>query len=161
MELPQPATASITSILTLKTSYFAYWISFLVCANLWKYHHVIYSHVEKIDSKIIWLNIMLMFTFSLIPYLTIFVSNNQNSLIAQLLYGVDFIIINIILFSWQNHYLTQHRKWILKKCNKSEKCNIHTINTIHNWMYHSCFRISCCNKHLLFDNNSQVNYLFT
>ena len=106
----QPATASLTSILALKTSYFAYLISFLVCANLLQCHHLIYSHVEKIDSKIIWLNIMLMFTFSLIPYLTIFVSNNQNSLIAQLLYGVDFIIINIILFLWQNHYLTSTKK---------------------------------------------------
>lgn len=34
LELPQPATASIQSILALKTSYFAYLISFLVCTNI-------------------------------------------------------------------------------------------------------------------------------
>ena len=34
LELPQPATASLSSIWALKTSYFAYVISFLVCANL-------------------------------------------------------------------------------------------------------------------------------
>ena len=51
MELPQPETASIYSILAMKNSYFAYLISFLICTNLWQYHHVIYNHVEKIDSK--------------------------------------------------------------------------------------------------------------
>lgn len=53
LELPQPATASIQSILALKTSYFAYLISFLVCTNIWQYHHIIYNNVERINPKII------------------------------------------------------------------------------------------------------------
>ena len=61
LELPQPATASLASLWAIKTSYFAYLISFLVCVNLWQYHHMIYQHVEKIDVKVIWLNIILMF----------------------------------------------------------------------------------------------------
>ena len=97
LELPQPATPTLASIWALKTSYFAYLLSFLVCANLWQYHHLIYNHVEKINSKIIWLNILLMLVFSLVPYLTIFVANNPNSFIPQALYGLDFIIVDIIL----------------------------------------------------------------
>ncbi len=83
LELPQPETATIAGILALKVSYFTYLVSFLVCANLWQYHHLIYAHVKKIDSKIIWLNILLMFVISLIPYLTIFVANNPNSLLSE------------------------------------------------------------------------------
>ncbi len=98
LELPQPATASIEAILALKTSYFAYLISFLVCTNLWQYHHLIYAHVERINSKIIWQNILLLLVISLLPYLTTFVANNPFSLLAEILYGLDFIIINIILF---------------------------------------------------------------
>ena len=98
LELPQPATASFASVWALKTSYFAYLISFLVCANLWQYHHLIYNHVDKINNRIIWQNILLMFVFSLIPYITIFVANNPNSFIPQALYGLDFIIVDIILF---------------------------------------------------------------
>ncbi len=98
LELPQPASASLAAIWAIKTSYFAYLISFLVCVNLWQYHHLIYQHVERIDAKVIWLNIILMFVFSLIPYLTIFTANHPNSLLTQSLYGLDFIIINIILF---------------------------------------------------------------
>lgn len=98
LELPQPAFASIASIWALKTSYFAYLISFLVCTNLWQYHHLIYHHVERINSKIIWLNILLMLVVSIVPYLTTFVANNPFSFLTQVLYGVDFLLINVILF---------------------------------------------------------------
>lgn len=98
LELPQPATASIESILALKTAYFVYLISFLVCTNLWQYHHIIYNHVERISAKIIWQNILLLLIISLLPYLTTFVANNPFSLLAEVLYGLDFIIVNIILF---------------------------------------------------------------
>ena len=98
LELPQPATPTLASMWALKTSYFAYLISFLVCANLWQYHHIIYQHVDKINTKVIWLNILLMFVFSLVPYITIFVADNPNVLLPQLLYGLDFIIVDVILF---------------------------------------------------------------
>jgi uncharacterized membrane protein len=97
LELPQPAAPSLTAIWALKTNYFAYFISFLVCANLWQYHHLIYNHVEKINGKIIWLNILLMLVFSLIPYITTFVANYPNSFVPQALYGLDFIVVDVIL----------------------------------------------------------------
>ncbi|MCQ2961133.1 MAG: TMEM175 family protein [archaeon] len=98
LELPQPAAPTLASIWAIRTSYFAYLISFLVCTNLWQYHHIIYNHVENINTKIIWLNILLMLILSLIPYLTTFVANNPNSFIPQALYGLDFIIVDIILY---------------------------------------------------------------
>lgn len=99
LSLPQPSEASLSALWALKDNYFAYLISFLVCTNLWQYHHLIYHHVEKINPTIIWQNIALLFAVSLIPYLTIFVAENQFSLLAQMLYGLDFIIITVI------HYL--------------------------------------------------------
>ena len=110
LELPQPSTASLASIWALKTSYFAYVISFLVCANLWQYHHLIYNHVDRINTKIIWQNILLMFVFSLIPYLTIFVANHPNEFIPQALYGLDFIIVDIILYYMAKSLLEINQK---------------------------------------------------
>ena len=110
LELPQPATASLASLWALKTSYFAYVISFLVCANLWQYHHLIYNHVDRINTKIIWQNIILMFVFSLVPYLTIFVANHPNEFIPQALYGLDFIIVDIILYYMAKSLLEINRE---------------------------------------------------
>ncbi len=55
------------------------------------------------------MNIFLMFVISLIPYLTIFVANNPNSLLSESLYGLDFILIDIILF-FMNRYLIKINK---------------------------------------------------
>ena len=110
LELPQPATASLASRWALKTAYFAYVISFLVCANLWQYHHLIYNHVNRINTKIIWQNIILMFVFSLVPYLTIFVANHPNEFIPQALYGLDFIIVDIILYYMAKSLLEINRE---------------------------------------------------
>ena len=98
LELPQPQTASIAAIWAIKNSYFAYLISFLICVNVWQYHHLIYNHVERINKKIIWQNIILLLVVSLIPYLTTFVANNPFSLLAQVLYGIDFLLMNILLY---------------------------------------------------------------
>ncbi|MBQ9025094.1 MAG: DUF1211 domain-containing protein, partial [Methanobrevibacter sp.] len=40
-----------------------------------------------------------------IPYLTTFVSNNPFSLLSQVLYGLDFILINIILYGMSRSLL--------------------------------------------------------
>ena len=97
LELPQPEVATLSAIWNLKLSYFAYLISFLVCVNMWQYHHKIFRHVHKINNRVIWLNILLMLVLSIIPYLTLFVSEKFNSFLAQALYGLDFIIVDIIL----------------------------------------------------------------
>ncbi|MDO5810583.1 MAG: TMEM175 family protein [Methanobrevibacter sp.] len=98
LELPQPETASIAAIWALRNSYFAYLVSFLVCTNVWQYHHVIYNHVERVDSRIIWLNIGLLLIVSIIPYLTTFTAAHPFSLLAQVLYGVDFILMNVLFY---------------------------------------------------------------
>lgn len=97
LELPQPETATVTAIWNLRLSYFAYFISFLVCVNMWQYHHKIFRHVTRINNRVIWLNILLMLILSIIPYLTLFVAENFNSLTAQLLYGIDYILVDIVL----------------------------------------------------------------
>ena len=115
LELPQPETASIAAIWAIKNSYFAYLVSFLVCTNLWQYHHVIYNHVDEINSKIIWQNIILLLIISVIPYLTTFVANNPFSILAQVLYGLDFILMNIVLYIMARSLIKINKKPQLKE----------------------------------------------
>ena len=51
-----------------------------------------------------------MFVFSLIPYLTIFVANHPNEFIPQALYGLDFIIVDIILYYMAKSLLEINQK---------------------------------------------------
>ena len=97
LELPQPEVVSLSSLWDLRLSYLAYLISFLVCVNMWQYHHKIFNHVERINNRIIWLNILLLLVLSFIPYLTLMVADNFSSLLAQVLYGINFILVDLIL----------------------------------------------------------------
>ena len=51
-----------------------------------------------------------MFVFSLVPYLTIFVANHPNEFIPQALYGLDFIIVDIILYYMAKSLLKINRE---------------------------------------------------
>lgn len=57
-----------------------------------------FNHVERVDSRIIWLNIVLLLIVSIIPYLTTFTAAHPFSLLAQVLYGVDFILMNVLFY---------------------------------------------------------------
>ena len=94
LELPQPASASLVAIWAIKTSYFAYLISFLVCVNLWQYHHLIYQHVEKIDVKVIWLNIIILFLMA--KYLIKI--NSDNEYLKDALNLKNAVYIPLIIF---------------------------------------------------------------
>ncbi len=98
LELPQPLSPTLDAIWSLRLSYFAYLISFLVCVNMWNYHHKIFRHVKRVDSRTVWINIWLLLILSIIPYLTLFVADNFSNLLPQVLYGLDYALVNLTLF---------------------------------------------------------------
>ena len=98
LELPQPLSPTLDAIWSLRLSYFAYLISFLVCVNMWNYHHKIFRHVKRVDSRTVWINIWLLLILSIIPYLTLFVADNFSNLLPQVLYGLDYALVNLNLF---------------------------------------------------------------
>lgn len=103
LELPQPASPTIMALWDIRAFYLAYLISFIICANMWIYNHKLYENVRHVDYKIIILILAQLLLFSVIPYLTIFVANNFNYLLPQLLYGIDFILVDILLIITNIH----------------------------------------------------------
>ena len=88
--------SEIEAFFELKLEFIVYAISFLVCFNYWNYNNNIFNLVNKIDSKVIWLDGASLFILSLIPFLTTFVGMNFNSFIPNFLYGLDFLIVAIL-----------------------------------------------------------------
>lgn len=95
LEIPLAVNGNLESLLELKIEFIAYAISFIVCFNVWNFSYNLFSIVKKINYKSIWTIALGLFFLSLIPYLTTFVANNFNAFVAQFIYGIDFIIINI------------------------------------------------------------------
>lgn len=47
-----------------------YALSFIVIAITWLNHHIMFLHIEKITTKIIWINFAMLFSMSFIPLAT-------------------------------------------------------------------------------------------
>ena len=91
LKIPQPAEPTLTAIWNLRIMYIAYIISFLILFNAWYTNHNLFQLVENIDNLTIWLNGALLFVFSLLPYFTIWLARNVNSIPAETMFGLIFI----------------------------------------------------------------------
>lgn len=76
--------------------YTAYFISFLILYNLWYANHNLFRLVETIDNKTLWIYGIMTFVISLIPYFTIWLANNPNSIAAETMFGVIFIVTHLL-----------------------------------------------------------------
>ena len=96
LKIPQPASPTLSAVLDLHTMYIAYLISFLILYNLWYANHNLFGLVETIDNTTLWIYGMMTFVISLIPYFTIWLANNPNSIAAETMFGVIFIVTHIL-----------------------------------------------------------------
>lgn len=99
LELQFPKAATISAILDLKFNFLAYATSFLICSLIWKQHHHLFRGAEKINGKIVWINIALIFCITFTPYLTVFVSENVDSIVAEVMYGLLFVLTTFVYFA--------------------------------------------------------------
>jgi uncharacterized membrane protein len=96
LKIPQPASPTLSAFLDLHTMYIAYFISFLILYNLWYANHNLFQIVETIDNTTLWIYGMMTFVISLIPYFTIWLANNPDSIAAETMFGVIFIVTHIL-----------------------------------------------------------------
>ena len=71
------------------------WFSFFWLGAMWVNIHNQWSRIEKIDNKVIWWSIIMLFFASFFPYVTSFVSDHFTSLFAQMFYSVVVICVSL------------------------------------------------------------------
>ena len=131
LEIPMAAGGSWGALLETKMEFLAYAISFIVVFNYWNYNNNLFGIVNKIDGKVMWSIGASMFVLSLIPYLSTFVAENFYSFVAQLCYGLDFIVVAIL------SVLTS------KALKRSDKANVALLMVLNNKYYISTIIIVC------------------
>ncbi len=77
LELKVPHSAEPAALLEQWPIFFAYGLSFLQAGIYWVNHHSMFAEAEKIDSRILWLNLLILFALSLIPFATGYMGENH------------------------------------------------------------------------------------
>ena len=95
MEIPLPETTSLNSLLELTPQFIEYALSFIICFNVWNYHHNLFSIVNKLNSSITWTSSIAVMIIGLLPHVTTMVSNNFYSFTAQFMFGLIILLTNL------------------------------------------------------------------
>ena len=92
LKLAQPAAPTFEAIGNLTNFYLTYFMCFLIIFNLWHGNNNLLQLVDEIDTKTLIYYGFLIFTISLLPYFSIWLSLNIYSLPAQTMFGLNFIL---------------------------------------------------------------------
>ena len=104
LELEKPTTINLSSFWELRHSFFSYTLSFFWLGSMWVNIHNEWQGIEKINSKALWVTLVLLFFCSLIPYATDLVSRDFHNKVAQGFYGL-FVLGVTFSNIWLSHVI--------------------------------------------------------
>jgi len=83
--------------------FISFLFSFFIIAIFWVNHHHIVHQIEKVDSKLLWLNIALLFFSSLFPFLTAFVGDYPGNPFVVALYPLNMTLASLTIGAFWKH----------------------------------------------------------
>jgi uncharacterized membrane protein len=88
IKLPELPAYSFSVFMPVLQHIAVYAMSFLVLAVMWINHHHIFIGIEKVSTKVVWTNFLLLFFMSLIPLPTKALGENFNLISSHIFYGI-------------------------------------------------------------------------
>lgn len=88
LELKRPDAPTWEALWAIHNDFFSYVVSFFWLGAMWINIHNQWHGIEKINNRVLWWSIIMLFFASLIPYVTAFVGEHFDNLFAQLMYSV-------------------------------------------------------------------------
>ena len=86
LELRPPEGSGFDGLRPLIPKFLAYLLSFVLIAIYWNNHHHLFKLVERIDGAVMWSNMALLFSLSLLPFATAWFGENPGSFAPVVIY---------------------------------------------------------------------------
>lgn len=91
LELEKPAAPTVGALWDLREAFAAYALTFWWLGSFWISHHNMWHDAERVDAKVLWWSMLVMFFLSLVPYATSLVSESFYAAATQGLYGAVIV----------------------------------------------------------------------
>jgi len=91
LDLRPPGAASTAALLALWPIFFSYALSFLVVAIYWVNHRHVVRYAIHVTPALLWLNMLVLFTISLIPFATAWLGSHLAAPVPNVVYGLVLI----------------------------------------------------------------------
>ena len=92
LELKVPHGADLAALKPLLPVFLSYVLSFIFVGIYWNNHHHMLHVVHKVNGRILWLNMHLLFWLSTIPFVTSWMGENQFDSLPVALYGIVLLL---------------------------------------------------------------------
>jgi uncharacterized membrane protein len=105
LELKPPHGETLSDLLEMAPTFLAYVISFTYVGIYWNNHHHMFQVVEKVDGRVLWANLFLLFWLSLLPFVTAWAGDTSFAPQPVTLYGVILLMCGFSYFVVQQHLI--------------------------------------------------------
>ena len=92
LELKVPHGADLATLRPLLPVFLTYLLSYVFLGIYWTNHHHLLHMTRRINGKILWANLHLLFWLSLIPFVTGWMGENHFGAVPTAIYGVVFLL---------------------------------------------------------------------
>ncbi len=109
LDLKIPSDGNWTAIMNdaWMSTFLAYLVSFIITASFWVSHHLIISNLKKVDSRLLWINVLTLLPMSLVPITTAWFGEFPNSVAPSVTYGLVYVLSVGALFNL-SHIVSKH-----------------------------------------------------
>ncbi len=91
LKLVQPTAPTFDAVGGLISFYMAYFVCFLMIFNIWHGNHNLFQKIDEIDNKVLFFYGLLLFSMSLLPYFSIWLTLNPHSIDCESMFGLNFL----------------------------------------------------------------------
>lgn len=98
LELGVPDGATLSALGPLIPTFLSYALSFVFLGIYWNNHHHLLQTIERVDGRVLWANLHLLFWLSLIPFVTAWMGENNFATWPVALYGVVLLLAAVAYF---------------------------------------------------------------
>lgn len=95
LELRAPDGAELEALRPLSTTLASYILSFVFIGIYWNNHHHLMHAVQRVDGRVLWANMFLLFWLSLFPFTTAWMDDNHFAALPVALYGVVLLMAGV------------------------------------------------------------------
>ncbi len=108
LELRVPEGPDWAAVAPLVPVFLTYVLSFVVIGIYWNNHHHMLQAAERINGKILWANLHLLFWLSLLPFATGWMGQNHFAPLPTAIYGVDLFLAAVAYVILQTAIVAEH-----------------------------------------------------
>ncbi len=108
LELKAPEDISLDALAPIIPTFISYLFSFIYLGIYWNNHHHLFQATQKVNGKILWANLHLLFWLSLIPFTTSWIGEHHTISIPVALYGFVLLMSAVAFFVLQWTIVKNH-----------------------------------------------------